>query len=1077
MDNNDDAPARRNIKRIIIKGSIGFCATLILLAVVLIIILKNGTSFNDLTIGRVIVSRCNVIWNEKIELEIDTITISEESKPRQTTADIRFIKKTINVSQIFARFFSKVNIRKFKIGERILAINLNQENAISYTLDLTTEYTNFHSRLVFESDALVIDIVESANTKYNTRATGLIRLDAKDEKAIGTIFVVINESFPVTIDIVSDSEKFRFEGKEAGKILEIKSLVDLFGLSPNIQRWITEYLSGSRYHLKSFEGEFPWDTPGVMLDTLEAEVRVDDTEYTFASGLEPVNGEYTDVFFAKGVLAIKPHNATFYGQDCGASTVEIDFNDPSNIILTVDLKTDAVANTNILRLLDHYHIGLPFKQVGGTTGTDLRLTINLNKRQVGAEGTFTISEGLISYGSTVFEVRDARILLVNSDVTLDQLTVDFKDLITAHVTGTIQAKEGIGDLDILLEQINIDVKGSILNLDDSVAGPRAKYHFDDNGHVLEAGPSSWQLDSKKIDIGSFRAPVSLDDFSMELPPVRVDIPPGIQTELSGFFSLRNKKANISCDILKYHVSDLLLLSPNISVDFDYDQELVFRTEETAYLSLSNIPVTLYPSEFRLDDEFFKISKSGISYGSFFDSRLAGQFNHRLAEGTFYLKKIDVTNENLENNLDIGDETLVEVRTEDEKFVVNCPEFDLRISSDKDKNWSASFGNLSSIYSRSRLLQKYKIKTGSLTISSENGKRPYNFSADILSPYLLFIDGDGPVEELNITGKLSDLGVTASINKDLHIEYADKQLGIASSNLAFNVPAVISLIKERPKSTGDSASKDSGIIFSLNAENSHLYLSPNSKILADLIEFEYLNGIIKMRLLHGPGRIVMKVEDEHFLADGSNLNDVFMGALIQGSSFQGGLMSIAAMGAFDEFSVLFEIKDTVLNNLKTLNNVMALINTVPALITFSWPDYNLTGLPLDSAVVGMKFKNKLATFESMEFVSPSLQAAGIGWIDFSERLMDLDVNLTTQRKENIRKIPIVGYILHGKKGEASMTIKIKGGVDDPEVTHSLFREIISKPFKILFRTLGLPIHALQELSRESENQQQNDQTLN
>ncbi len=211
----------------------------------------------------------------------------------------------------------------------------------------------------------------------------------------------------------------------------------------------------------------------------------------------------------------------------------------------------------------------------------------------------------------------------------------------------------------------------------------------------------------------------------------------------------------------------------------------------------------------------------------------------------------------------------------------------------------------------------------------------------------------------------------------------------------------------------------------------------------------------MRLTHGPGRIEMKIEEEHFLADGSNLNDTFMGALIQDSNFLGGQLFLSAMGSFEEFSALFEIKDTVLTNLATLNNVMTLLNTVPALITFSWPKYSFTGLPLDSVVVGMKFKNMLATFESMEFISPSLQASGIGWIDFSERLMDMDVSLTTQRKNNLRKIPIAGYILHGKKGEASMTIKIKSGFDDPDVTHSLFKENLPTYQPCLDLLMGLP----------------------
>lgn len=222
--------------------------------------------------------------------------------------------------------------------------------------------------------------------------------------------------------------------------------------------------------------------------------------------------------------------------------------------------------------------------------------------------------------------------------------------------------------------------------------------------------------------------------------------------------------------------------------------------------------------------------------------------------------------------------------------------------------------------------------------------------------------------------------------------------------------------------------------------------------------------------------MLRGEDGNFVAEGSNLNDVFMGSLIQNSNFQGGQMYIGAVGSFDDFSAVFEIKDTVLTNLETVNNVMALLNTVPALITFSLPKYDSTGLLLESAVVGMKFKDKLATFESMEFFSHSLQAAGIGWIDFSQRLLDLDVNLTTQRKINVSKIPLAGYILQGKKGAASITIKIKGGLDNSQVTHSLLKEIIAKPFKVLFRALLLPIHLLREMSNDSDNLRNTSQTI-
>ncbi|MGI9535844.1 MAG: AsmA-like C-terminal domain-containing protein, partial [Desulfocapsaceae bacterium] len=871
-------------------------------------------------------------------------------------------------------------------------------------------------------------------------------------------------------------EQLSFSGKEAGPILEIAPLVELFGLSHNIQRWITDYLSGSRYHLNYFKGHLPWANPAALLDTLEAEVRVDDTEYIFAQGLEAVKGEYTDVVFANGVLAIRPHGTTFYGQDGGDSRVDIDFNDPSHIILSIHIETSAIANDDVLGVLEYYGISIPFKQLEGTTDAEVSLVINLNNLEIDSEGVFTIGEGLVSYGEEIFKVRDAQILLKGSHVTLEQLRVAYKELFVAQITGNVLAKDGVGDLEIVFEQVDFKTNGSRLQLVDSPMGVKAAYHFDVQGHTLEAEASSWQFNSHRIELGAFRAPVELDNYSLDLHSVDLRIQPGIQTEVSGALSIKKKTAELACDLSRLHVNDLMLLSSNISVEIGYDQDWVFRTREPSQWSLNNMPITLYPLDVQLDNQFIKVAESRISYGSFFDSQISGELDYQNKQGAFYLKKIDVTDQNLEENLEIGQETLVQLDNHGEHTIISVPEFDLRISTDIDKNWSASFGDLSMIYDRSKLLQRYKVKAGSLTLSSENGRRPFKLTADILSPYPFLIDQGKPIDELKITGSLGDQRIRFTVNGALNFDHVGNQLKVASNGVAFNIPAFISLVNDLPQSTTAEDDEKGALLVSLDASDSYLQLSPNSRILADRIEVEYLQGIIGMRLTHGPGILLLRVENGTFFTEGSNLNETFMEALIQDSNFEGGQMHLGAMGRFDDFSAVFEIKDTVLTNLKTLNNVMAFINTVPALITFSLPEYHSTGLPLRSAVVGMNFKDKRVTLESIEFISPSLRGAGIGWLDFSERLIDLDVNLISQKKINIGKVPLAGYVLEGKKGESSITIKVEGNLDDPEVTHSLFREIVAKPVKVLFRALTLPIHLLQEMGRSAADQQNTSRAL-
>ena len=53
----------------------------------------------------------------------------------------------------------------------------------------------------------------------------------------------------------------------------------------------------------------------------------------------------------------------------------------------------------------------------------------------------------------------------------------------------------------------------------------------------------------------------------------------------------------------------------------------------------------------------------------------------------------------------------------------------------------------------------------------------------------------------------------------------------------------------------------------------------------------------------------------------------------------------------------------------------------------------------------------------------------------------------------------------------MTVKIKGSVDEPDVTHTLFKEIVSKPFKVLVRILKLPFHIVKKMRSKSDSDKQ------
>jgi len=589
-------------------------ACLIVLATGLL--LKKGIEIDEFTIGTATVSDFSLQWLDKLEIGIGTITVGEQENPG-FDKDFSLIGKGIRAAGFLGNFFSSISVKDIRIGELTGSLHLAEGSETSF-FNLTSNDLVLRSTLILKENSLVVDLKELASKRFDSQVSGQIQINGGEDHITGTLSANLAGVLPVTLDFTADQKQISFSGEEAGVITNIIPFVDLFGLDINIQRWITEFLKGSRYNLKIFKGVIPWQDPGVILDTLYAEVRVDDLEYIFAPGdpgLEPIKADYGDVVFSKGVLAIVPSEAVFYGHEIRGGGVQIDFTSPADIILTTYIKTTARANDDILTLLNYYNIPLPFKQKAGETKVDLVLTINLNKGQVETSGIFLIDNGAIEFGGKNYGVKDARIVLKNSNVNIDGV-VNFEERFVAGIKGTFEGKSGKGDLDITLKQVSFDTGKSRITLDESKPGPVIRYHISPDGDSLAAGTSSWNLDSMTLHLGSFTTPFSPDELSVNLPPTLLTHSSGIKSEISGSFSFKEKKVDIHCDLLKYQVNDLVLEKSGLPISIQYDKELTISTEKTSLWKMNNVSTTLYPSQFKYGGNVLSMINGRISYGIF-----------------------------------------------------------------------------------------------------------------------------------------------------------------------------------------------------------------------------------------------------------------------------------------------------------------------------------------------------------------------------------------------------------------------------------------------------------------------------
>jgi hypothetical protein len=369
-----------------------------LVALSSLFMLKKGISLESFSIGPLAVSNFSLIWKKKLGIQVGTVTLQKQHEKKKTSTISKSVGRNIKAIHLLTRLFSTITVKEISIGQFTGALHLGEATDLKpQSFSLTSRDLNIRSNLSLQQHTIVFDITEAVSKRFDTRATGQIRLDTEKGQFTGTLTADLAGSMPVAVTFNGDSKQISFEGQETGRIDTIVPLVDLFGLDHNIQRWITDYLKGSRYNLKTFKGILPWNNPRGLLDTLYAEVRVDDCEYTFAPGLEPIKTSSTDVVFSKGVLTITPHDATFYGQGGGTSWLDINFNDPANILLTTHIKTRARANDDILTLLKYYRIDIPFKQIKGETAVDITLAVTLNRIQVKASGSLQINDSVIEW--------------------------------------------------------------------------------------------------------------------------------------------------------------------------------------------------------------------------------------------------------------------------------------------------------------------------------------------------------------------------------------------------------------------------------------------------------------------------------------------------------------------------------------------------------------------------------------------------------------------------------------------------------------------------------------------------------
>jgi hypothetical protein len=249
---------------------------------------------------------------------------------------------------------------------------------------------------------------------------------------------------------------------------------------------------------------------------------------------------------------------------------------------------------------------------------------------------------------------------------------------------------------------------------------------------------------------------------------------------------------------------------------------------------------------------------------------------------------------------------------------------------------------------------------------------------------------------------------------------------------------------------------------INTTNGFLYLSPQRKVLYDAIYLNQKGSDISASLQHHGANASFELKNDIFNLRGEHFDDVFMNHLLAIAEHKEGSLYFYMYGSFKEFQGVLKVNDTILKEYKVINNVLAFANTLPALSTFSLPDYSTKGLHVQEAYGGFSYQNKNITILDASLSAKELKLYGNGILNFPNNQIDMKLSLKTDLGSKLSQIPIVGYLLFGEDGSVSTTLTIDGKLDDPTVSNAVAKDIVVAPFQLLKRTLLLPAHLIEQI---------------
>ncbi len=1008
---------------------------------------KNGFYIDKLTFEFLKVDTLYIKLDDKFIIYAKEIKVTTGNTNSTTpNIDIEKIKTYLKLLKFSSKTFESIVFDDIKIDD--LKISFKYKPSSESFLKIENKDIFYDAKINIGNKYIKVDVLDAhiKGKELKVHTNTIIDIENMNlyiksninfyDEIVGTLYSNISTD---KIQAIADINKTD----------SITKFIDSLELPKAVTPWITKYAKFS--HITPSIAYINYDYKKPILESIYAKATGYNVAYKFEQNTGPAKSKKVDLEFKNGFLNINLNNVSFYKHKSSKTKLDIDFR-TSFPMLHLNLDLVSRVDQDVLNLLKQYKIELPLIQKAGKSDVKLKLNIDLYDGNISAKGDFKVSKSLVNFAGVDINVKSSQISLNDADVKIKSLHANYDKKVGFDLTGNLDISNFIGNFDGKINFVDFNIDDKRISL--AQKGLNVSYDFNNSSETLSVAKSHWLFDNHDINIEDFIVPTNMKKLTANFNPLLISVDDSLYTYFSGPLSLNDKTSSIDLDIVELNYKGISLDQTSLPVNIStLGSRIKIKTDQKSHWELNDIKLEIEPSKIFVNKNYLNIVPTNINVSDVVTAKVTTTYNIAKGKGKIKLNDLNIKDKRLGSILTDPQDVVLDLTSRKNSFRVYDKKHKIAFTQ-KDNGWKFTLNSLKRISTNSKLLRDFNLTKGNFEITSKDGSMPFLLKASIYYPYPILV-GKNNVKrkKYKVLGKINKKDVLLDIQKKIKVKLADN-ISIKVKDSSIDILSLIQFIKDRPKNS-DTKKKDS-LNIKISAKNSNLYLSDNKSILFDKANGEYKDETLNFLLLHNHGKARLKIKDNNLSVSGKNFDDKFMNALSKTSIQRGGQLSFSFKGPLDNINGLVKVKDTTILDFTLINNILAFLNTIPSLVTFSLPHYSTEGLYIKSAYSQVNYKGSKVTLKDIYVDSDEIDVVGSGNLNMDTEKINIKLNLKTDIGSKLSKVPIVGYVIFGEEGSITTALKITGNMENPKVSTAIAKEIIVAPFNMILRTLSLPI---------------------